>query len=73
MLSDVSGKGTIELRVGSLRGGLLGTAIVNPDSGNVKITCNLKAVEGKQNVYLKFTGSGSDLFRLDYFKFEKGE
>jgi len=72
-LSAVSGNGTIEIRSGSLSGELLGTAIYSPvkktNTGTV-ILCKMKKVCGKKDIYLKVTGKGSDLFRLDDFHFE---
>ena len=73
MLSDITGKGTIEIRRGSLTGSLLGTASVVPHTGKTFVSCKLKDIRGRQDIYLRFTGNGSKTFNLDYFRFEKGK
>jgi len=72
-LSNISGRGSIEIRSGSLYGELLGIAFFRPvkqTKGESTISCNLGKVCGKKDIYLKFNGQNSDLLRLDDFYFE---
>jgi len=72
-LSDVSEEGTIEIRSGSLSGKLLGKAVCCPvkeTNDKTVITCKLKKICGKKDIYLKFTGKGPKMFRLDEFHFD---
>jgi len=72
-LAAVSGNGTIEIRAGGLSGELLGTAAVRAAKKSDKktvVSCELKEISGRKDIYLRFTGNGSDLFRLDSFNFE---
>ena len=69
-LNGISSVGTIEIRSGSLTGELLGVARVKPNQKSATVSCKLKDIIGKKNIYLKFTGKGSQLFKLDYFRFD---
>ena len=72
-LSDVSKEGGIEIRSDSLSGKLLGKAdFCNGQLLNDKIviTCKMKKIFGKKDIYLKFNGKDSEMFRLDKFHFE---
>lgn len=65
--------GTIELRVGSTSGRLLGTLTVSGTGGATtwkEMTTNVTGATGVQDLYLVFKGSGSgELFNLDHWKF----
>jgi arabinoxylan arabinofuranohydrolase len=65
--------GSIELRLDTLNGALLGTCAV-PNTGGmqtwVTASCNVSGASGIHDLYLKFTGSGSgDLFNLNWWQF----
>ena len=66
--------GTIELRLGSESGKLLGSCRV-PNTGGwgnwTTFTCEVEGLSGKQDLYLVFTGQGDGLFNLDWFEFNK--
>ena len=66
--------GTIELRLGSESGKLLGSSRV-PNTGGwgnwTTFTCEVEGLSGKQDLYLVFTGQGDGLFNLDWFEFNK--
>jgi hypothetical protein len=66
--------GTIELRLGSESGKLLGSCRV-PNTGGWgnwrTFTCEVEGLSGKQDLYLVFTGQGDGLFNLDWFEFNK--
>jgi hypothetical protein len=72
--SDRNG-GTIQLRLDSPTGKLIGTATVSPTGGWQKwetITCPISGVTGKQKLYLFLTNAnaGTDfLFNLNWFSF----
>ncbi len=65
--------GSIELRLGSETGTLIGTCTVTTSGGAQKwadSTCSVTGATGVKDLYLKFTGSGtSDLFNLNYWQF----
>jgi hypothetical protein len=66
--------GTIELRLGSASGKLLGSCRVEPTGnwGNWKeMSCEVSGLSGKQDLYLVFTGKGSGMFNIDRFEFDK--
>jgi arabinoxylan arabinofuranohydrolase len=64
--------GSIELRLGSATGALIGTCSV-PATGGAQtwttVTCSVSGATGVQDLFLKFTGSGSQLFNFDYWQF----
>jgi hypothetical protein len=61
--------GSIEVRLDSPTGTLLGTCPVSDTGGDwITETFDMAAVSGKQVVYLKFTGDSGDLFSLNWFK-----
>lgn len=70
--------GTIEVRVGSTSGTLLGVISV-PDTGgtaawemaSAALTAGGQGVTGIQDLYLVFKGSGSDLFNVDWVRFDR--
>ncbi|MDD7986212.1 carbohydrate-binding protein [Lentisphaera marina] len=67
--------GTIELRIGSQTGKLIGSCAVKPtgDWTNWEtVSCEIKELKGTVNLYLVFTGNGTGMFNLNYFGFEIG-
>lgn len=64
--------GTIQIRLGSPTGTLLGSCPV-ASTGNwqtwTNVYCNLTGATGTQNVYLVFTGGGGALFNLQWLGF----
>lgn len=65
--------GSIELRLGSLEGKLIGTCKVENTSGGQQwkeASCAVSGATGVQDLYLKFTGGDKPLLNLDYWKFE---
>ena len=67
--------GTIELRIGSQTGELIGSCHVKPTGGWANwetVSCEIKELKGTVNLYLVFTGKGNGMFNLNYFGFEKG-
>jgi hypothetical protein len=60
---------TIEIRLDSISGTLLGTlTIPNAVSGWVTADCSIASVGGRRNIYLVYRGSG---FKIDNFRFTK--
>jgi arabinoxylan arabinofuranohydrolase len=74
-VASSSGGGSIELRLGSATGTLAGTCAV-PATGGAQswmtVTCNVTGATGMKDLYLRFTGSGSQLFNFDYWQFAGG-
>ena len=71
-IANAANAGTIEIRLGSPSGTLIGTAnIPTTDSWNdwVTVDCEIEPTTGTQNIYLVFKGSG-ELFNLNYFAFQ---
>jgi arabinoxylan arabinofuranohydrolase len=68
--------GSIELRLSSATGTLVGTCSV-PSTGGAKTymttSCDVSGATGLNDLYLKFKGSGSSLFNLDYWQFAGGD
>jgi arabinoxylan arabinofuranohydrolase len=65
--------GTIELRLGSLDGKVVGTCKVNPTGGWqewAEVSCAVTGATGVQDLYLQFTGGDKPLLNLDHWKFE---
>jgi len=66
--------GTIELRLGSTSGKLLGSCRVPPTGGWAnweKMSSEVSGLSGKQDLYLVFTGQGRGMFNLHWFEFDK--
>ncbi len=64
--------GSIELRLDSLTGTLIGTCRVSGTGGWQEwadAACSVSSVSGKHDLYLKFTGGSGYLFNLNWFKF----
>jgi len=71
--SNASG-GSIELRLGSLNGTLIGTCAV-PGTGGwqnwTTVTCPVNgSPSGTHALYLKFTGGAGNLFNINWFQFD---
>jgi predicted alpha-1,6-mannanase (GH76 family) len=62
---------TVEIRIGSPSGSLIGTAeIPSANTGEwVTVNCQLQEVSGRQNIYLVYRGSG---YKIDHFHFLRG-
>lgn len=71
-VASAASGGAIELRLGSVSGTLIGTLTV-PATGSAQtwstVTCNVTGATGVQDLYLKFTGSGSSLFKFNWWQF----
>lgn len=71
--SQAANGGKIELRLGSQTGTLVGTCSV-PNTGGwqtyTNVSCAVSGATGTQDLFLKFTGSGSDyLFNFNWWQF----
>ncbi len=70
-----AGAGAIELRLGSHEGTLLGTCQVGaaPEGATqswVEVSCQVEGARGLQDLCLRFTGAGAQLFKVDRWSFE---
>jgi hypothetical protein len=68
--------GNIEVRLGSQTGTLVGTCKV-PGTGGwqtyTTVTCSISGATGKQDLFWKFTGSGTaELFNFGWWQFDNG-
>lgn len=73
--SDGNG-GSIQIRLGSTTGTLLGTlAVVNTGSWETFKTnqVDISSVSGEQDIYLVFSGGSGYLLDIDWFKFENND
>lgn len=70
--SSNSSGGTIEFRLGSTTGTLIGSCVV-PGTGGwnnfVDLSCPISGASGVQTLYLVFTGGGGALLDVDYLQF----
>ncbi len=70
--SSATSGGSIEIRLDSIGGTLLGTCKI-PGTGDwqtfVDVKCKLGGVSGKHDLYLKFTGASGYLFNLNWLTF----
>jgi arabinoxylan arabinofuranohydrolase len=67
--------GSIELRLDSLTGAIIGTCPVVATGGAqtwVSTTCPVSGATGVHDLYLRFGGVGSPLFNVDYWQFGAG-
>ncbi|MGQ7888668.1 glycosyl hydrolase family 95 catalytic domain-containing protein [Paenibacillus sp. WC2504] len=66
--------GTVEIRLGSVAGTLVGTCTV-PSTGGGQIWqtvgCGVTGATGVQNLYLVYKGTGGPLFHLNWFQFSQ--
>lgn len=72
-VASANNGGNIEVRLGSQSGTLVGTCKV-PGTGGwqtyTTVTCSISGATGTQDLYWKFTGSGSaELFNFDWWQF----
>ena len=72
-VSSASNGGKIELRLGSTSGTLIGTCTVVNTGGWqnwTTVTCAVSGAIGTQDLYLRFTGTGTDtLFNFNWWQF----
>ena len=69
--SDTDG-GSIELRLDSINGPLIGTCPVDGTGGWqtwTTVACDVSGAEGSHDLYLKFTGGSGYLFNINWWKF----
>jgi arabinoxylan arabinofuranohydrolase len=67
--------GTIELRLDSLAGPLIGTCVVSPTGGWQTWTvasANVTGASGVHDLFLRFTGGAGPLFNLNWWQFQFG-
>jgi arabinoxylan arabinofuranohydrolase len=71
-VASATNGGSIELRLDSLSGTLIGTCTV-PGTGGTQIwvdsSCSVSGATGVHDLYLVFTGDSSPLFNVDYWQF----
>jgi enterochelin esterase-like enzyme len=71
-VSSNTNGGNIEIRLDGINGTLVGTCSVAATGGWqnwVDTKCSVSGVNGKHDVYLKFTGGSGYLFNLNWFQF----
>jgi CSLREA domain-containing protein len=64
--------GYLKIRLGSKTGEQIGSCRINSTSGWeswAAVSCDIKPVSGKKDIYLVFSGSGYGLFNIDWFLF----
>jgi glucosylceramidase len=62
--------GTIEVRLDSMMGTVVGTCTVPASTAWNTVTCPVTGVSGRHSIYLKFKGTGTgNLFDLNWLKF----
>lgn len=74
--SSAENVGTIEVRLDSITGPLVGTCQVASTGGWQVFTdskCDISGISGTHDVYLKYTGGSGYLFNINWFKFIKEE
>jgi predicted alpha-1,6-mannanase (GH76 family) len=67
-VSNPDNAGSIEVRLGSPTGTLIGTIDIPTDADWKTISSEIIPVDGIKNIYLVFKGNGN-LFQLNYFRF----
>jgi hypothetical protein len=65
---NTASPGSIEVRLDSLSGTLIGTAAIPETTAWETVSCEITPTGGMHTVYLVFKGSGN-LFQLNYFQF----
>ncbi|GJC84857.1 arabinoxylan arabinofuranohydrolase [Colletotrichum liriopes] len=71
-VASANSGGKIELRLSSISGALVGTCIVTGTGGWqnwATVTCPVSGATGTQDLYLKFTGGGGELFNVNWWQF----
>jgi hypothetical protein len=72
-VASASAGGTIDIRLDSLTGSLLGTLVVKNTGGILNWkdqTCKVDKVTGVHNIYFLFKGDEDNLFNFDWWKFK---
>lgn len=72
-VASVKGGAVIEIHIDSADGPVIGTCKVpstGADDRFKTVSCKLRKAEGIHDLVFKFTGSGSDLFRWDWWRME---
>ncbi|MCM1051627.1 MAG: glycoside hydrolase family 43 protein [Paenibacillus sp.] len=72
-VASPKGGAVIEIHIDSADGPVIGTCKVPSTGGDDRfktISCKLRKAEGIHDLVFKFTGSGSDLFRWDWWRME---
>jgi arabinoxylan arabinofuranohydrolase len=74
-VSSAGSGGKIEVRLGSTSGTLVGTCSVAGTGGWqtwTTVSCPVSGAMGTQDLFFRFTGSGSDsLFNFNWWKFDR--
>ncbi|MBN1760199.1 MAG: carbohydrate-binding protein, partial [Chitinispirillaceae bacterium] len=68
-VSSSASNAKIELHLDSQNGTLLGTCDVSGASSWTTKTCQLSGGSGKHDLFMKFAGGSSDLFKFNWWKF----
>ena len=74
-VASATSGGTIEIRIDSITGTLIGTCSVAGTGGWqawTTSTCGVSGISGPHDLYLKFTGGSGYLFNVNWFKFISG-
>lgn len=69
ILQNIKGKGEIEIRVGGLKGLLIGKISIDKKSTPSTVSSKIKKITGVKDLYLKFIGNRQFEVELDSFKF----
>jgi hypothetical protein len=73
-VASATGGGTVELRLGSPSGTVVGQCSV-PNTGGwqtwTTVTCPVSGVTGTQDLYLRFTGGSGYLFNMNWWQFTR--
>ncbi len=73
-VASATGGGTVELRVGSPSGTVVGRCSV-PNTGGwqawTTVNCPVSGVTGTQDLYLRFTGGSGYLFNMNWWQFTR--
>ncbi|MER5261997.1 family 43 glycosylhydrolase [Actinosynnema sp. NPDC002837] len=74
-VASATSGGTIEVRLGSAAGTVVGRCTV-PNTGGWQawrsVTCPVSGASGNQDVYLRYTGGSGFLFNVDWWQFSAG-
>lgn len=69
-VSSATGNASIELRLDSLNGPVLGRCDVSGYSSWTTVTCPMSGASGTHDLFLVFSGNGDNLFKFNWWKFE---
>ena len=69
-VSSATGNAKIELRLDSENGPSLGTCDVSGHASWTTVTCPVSGASGTHDLFLVFSGSGDNLFKFNWWKFE---